>query len=258
VGVGRLGNRIFIHSCMSMLAEKHDLKIEYDEYMNRISELGIDLYVGSKSFKDTMIITADDFCFFNVLEEDTNIQKNIKNEIQYFQTRKCSNAVYKYIQNKKNNIKNKNPFSSRYARNNDCFVHIRLGDAAMQNPGTNYYINTLSKLSFDTLYISSDSPSHPIINSIFNIYSNAKLISYDEIKTIQFGSTCKHVILSHGSYSAIIGYMAFDSYIYYPSYDGIVVWFGDMFSIDGWICSHVKSVSSIYLRGLSWMRKFSK
>jgi hypothetical protein len=231
VGAGRLGNRIFIHSCMSMLAEKHDLKIEYDQYMDRISNLGIDLYIGTKSFKNTIIINDDNFC---TILDDVGIQKNIKNDT-FFQTRNCSNAVYKYIQNKKNNIKNKNPFSSRYGSNNDCFVHIRLDDAAMFNPGSDYYINTLSKLSFDTLYISSDSSSHPIIDSIFNLYSNAKFISYDEIKTIQFGSTCKHVILSHGSYSAIIGYMTFNSDIYYPSYDRVVPWFGDMFSINGWI-----------------------
>jgi hypothetical protein len=238
VGAGRLGNRIFIHSCMSMLAEKHDLKIEYDKYIDPISKLGIDFYVGTKIFKDTMIITDDNF--YNVLQ-DTNIKQNIKNDDNvFFQTRSSSNVLYNYIQSKKNNIKNKNPFTSRYKSNNDCFVHIRLDDAAIFNPGSDYYIDTLSKISFDTLYLSSDSSSHPIIDSILNIYSNAKFITYNEIETIQFGSTCKYVILSHGSYSAIIGYMAFHSDIYYPSYDGIVPWFGDMFSNDGWMCSDVK------------------
>lgn len=55
----------------------------------------------------------------------------------------------------------------------------------------------------------------------------------DEIHTIQFASTCKHIVLSHGSFSAVIGYLAFFSNVYYPAY-GDTMWYGDMFSIDGW------------------------
>ena len=57
----------------------------------------------------------------------------------------------------------------------------------------------------------------------------------DEIRTFQFGSTCKNIILSHGSFSAIIGYLAFYSNIYYPKYDENKKWYGDMFSINNWI-----------------------
>jgi len=40
---------------------------------------------------------------------------------------------------------------------------------------------------------------------MFELYRSAKLIEYDEIQTFQFYSTCKNVLLSHGSFSAIIG-----------------------------------------------------
>ena len=46
------------------------------------------------------------------------------------------------------------------------------------------------------------------------MFKNVHLINYNEIDTIHFGSTCKNVILSHGSFSAIIGYMAFYSNVY--------------------------------------------
>ena len=39
----------------------------------------------------------------------------------------------------------------------------------------------------------------------------------DPVKTIQFGSTCKHIVLSHGSFSAMIGYLGFFSQVYYPN-----------------------------------------
>ena len=40
-------------------------------------------------------------------------------------------------------------------------------------------------------------------------------LNINPIETIQFGSTCKNIILSHGSFSAVIGYLGFYSNIYY-------------------------------------------
>ena len=34
-------------------------------------------------------------------------------------------------------------------------------------------------------------------------------------KIIQFGSTAKHVVLSYGSFSAMIGYLSYDSFVYF-------------------------------------------
>ena len=64
------------------------------------------------------------------------------------------------------------------------------------------------------------------------------IIDFGEIHTFQFASTCKHIILSHGSFSAVIGYLSFFSDIYYPEYESNKIWYGDMFSINNWIkCS---------------------
>lgn len=67
------------------------------------------------------------------------------------------------------------------------------------------------------------------------LYPSLQLVEYDEITTFQFASSCKHIILSHGTFSAIIGYLAFFSTIYYPEYELNKIWFGDIFSIDNWI-----------------------
>jgi hypothetical protein len=66
-------------------------------------------------------------------------------------------------------------------------------------------------------------------------YPDAKIIYLDEISTFQFASTCKHIILSHGSFSAMIGYLSFFSTVHYPKYEADKIWYGDMFSIEGWI-----------------------
>jgi hypothetical protein len=129
----------------------------------------------------------------------------------------------------------KNPYTSRYNNNNDLYIHIRLGDACHYNPGIHYYLKTINTIDFDNLYISSDSIEHSIIREIIENYPTSKIINYDEINTIQFASTCKHIILSGGSFSAVIGYLSFFSTVHYPEYNLNKIWHGDMFSISNWI-----------------------
>jgi hypothetical protein len=85
------------------------------------------------------------------------------------------------------------------------------------------------------LYISTDDKKNTIIIELLHLYPSSQLINYDEITTFQFASTCKHIILSHGSFSAVIGYLSFFANIYYPEYELNKMWYGDMFSIDNWI-----------------------
>ena len=61
------------------------------------------------------------------------------------------------------------------------------------------------------MFISSDENTPPIVQKIIQLYPNANIIEMNEINTIQFASTCKHIVLSHGSFSAIIGYLSFFS-----------------------------------------------
>jgi len=72
-------------------------------------------------------------------------------------------------------------------------------------------------IQFDQLYIASDSFDHKIIHQIKEEYPGALFVVYNPHRTIQFGSTCKIILLSHGTFSAMIGYLAFYSKnIYYP------------------------------------------
>lgn len=112
-----------------------------------------------------------------------------------------------------------------------------MDDATKWNPGYKYYANTINLIKknneVENIYVSSDNPKHDIIQRIIKEF-NAKLFNKDEIKTIQFGSTCKYIILSHGSFSAIIGWLGFNSQVYYKKYIKGKIWHGDMFSVNGW------------------------
>jgi hypothetical protein len=233
---GRLGNQIIRNLCVSIIARKNNLVVIYNNYNNYYltqQKLGLDLFSGTKDYNDTIELNDN-----NIMEYiDKNIESNlsIKKNV-YFQTKECSNYLFNYIRCKlKDNIMHENSFNKRYNTNDDVFIHIRLSDVSGLNPGFIYYDKILSSLEYKKGYISTDSKDHEIIKMLLEKYSKLELIVYDELNTIQFGSTCKYIILSHGSFSACIGYFGFYSIIYYPEYNlQKRMWYGDIFSIPGW------------------------
>ena len=230
---GRLGNQIIRNLSVSLIAQKFNLKVDYFN-KDLISKLGINLFSGDNDYENTILLTDDNY--FEVYNSE-NVINNLNSNNNYFQTKSISHFLYSYLHQEpiKLNIIEKNIFKERYNSNNDLFIHIRLGDVAYLNPGLNYYLKTIKNINFDNLYISSDQIIHFIIFEIIREYPNTIIVNANEINTIQFASTCKHIILSHGSFSAMIGYLAYYSNIYYPEYDKNKMWHGDIFSIDGWI-----------------------
>lgn len=238
---GRLGNQIIRNLAVSLIAEKNNLKVEYYNF-NLISQLGIELFNGDNYYLNTINLTDDNY--FKIYNSEI-LNNNLNPNDNYFQTKDITNLLYSYLREDKIklNIINNNEFKERYNSNKDIFIHIRLGDVAYLNPGLNYYLRAIKNIEqieqINNLYISSDEFDHNIIHEIIKEYPNITIVNDDEIKTIKFASTCKYVILSHGSFSAIIGYLAYYSNVYYPEYEKNKIWYGDMFSIDGWIKCNV-------------------
>jgi hypothetical protein len=232
---GRLGNRIIRNLAVSLLAKKYNLQVNYCD-KELISKLGIELYSGSHVYENTVELT--DSNYFKIYNyEKGNFNYNLYAQ-DFFQTKEITNLLYNYLNTDKikSNIIKKNQFNERYNRNNDLFIHVRLTDTAQWNPGITYYINAINSINYDNLYLSTDEINHNIIIKLKELYPSLQLIKYDEIATFKFSSTCKHIILSHGSFSAVIGYLSFFSNIYYPEYELEKTWYGDMFSInsDNW------------------------
>lgn len=56
----------------------------------------------------------------------------------------------------------------------------------------------------NNIYIGTDDFNSELIKKIQTLYPKIILFKEDPVKTIQFASTCKHIVLSHGSFSAMI------------------------------------------------------
>ena len=143
-------------------------------------------------------------------------------EMRIQKLKQITNIIYNHLRDNKDDIINKNPYKERYNKNNDIFLHIRLTDVGHLNPGINYYDKCLNiiinEYEYDNIYIGSDNFNNILIKDLKKKYPKIIFIEKDPINTIQFGSTCKYIILSHGSFSSIIGYLGFFSNIYYPNY----------------------------------------
>jgi hypothetical protein len=230
---GRLCNHIFRNIAVHFIAEKHNLDVIYG-YAEEIEKLGIPLCKGTRRHKN--ILTLTDNNYHDILNT-SHLDSNLVGDHAFFQTNSISMMIYEYLRRDsiKHQIMIKNPFKERYNQNNDVFLHIRLTDTAHLNPGVGYYETALSLMEYNNLFIATDDPKHAIIRELLLKFPIAKIVELDLPKTIQFGSTCQKIILSHGSMSAIIGYLGFFSQMYYPAYEYThEVWFGDMFSIDTW------------------------
>ncbi len=226
---GRLCNQIIRNLAVSLIAKKHNLKVYYSSN-ELISSLGIELFSGSNVHDTVNILTDENY--FSILECD-DISYRLNSNNSYFQTKNIITLLYNHLTSDsvKSNIILNNPFKNRYNNNSDLFVHIRLTDVKHLNDGIDYYLNAIRGITFDNLYVATDDHDHDIIKKIVEIH-NPKILILNEIETIQFGSTCKHILLSQGTFSAMIGYLAFFSTVYCP--EKKPAWHGDIF-IDKWI-----------------------
>ena len=226
---GRLCNQIIRNLCVSFIASKNDIYVNYSQY-NTIKKLGIDLHIGNKIYGTEVIVNDDNY--FDILSK-SELNSNVNLNSNYFQTTEIINYIYKYLTSIQHDIINNNPFLYRYNKNNDCAMHIRLTDAERHSLSYDVFDNMLNQIQYNNLFIATDDPNHIIIQKLVK-NKGANIIGLDEIKTIQFASTCKHVVLSGGTYSAMIGYLAFYSNVYYSKLSKQNIWHGDIFSIPGW------------------------
>ena len=206
---GRFCNQLIRNLCVSLIAKCNDLKVEYSSN-DRMQRLGLILFSGNKSYSHYIELNDENFMsILNAKEICANLEPNCA----FFQTEQISSFLYRVLRIDafRESIIAANPFKARYGTNNDCFVHIRLTDLADVNQGIGYYKQAILQHPHDNLWIASDDFSHPLIKELCEVYPKADLVLKDEVETIQFGSTCKHLVLSLGSYSAIVGYLGYNT-----------------------------------------------
>jgi hypothetical protein len=230
----RFGNLFFLNMCLHLFSIKYNLKSSY-KYEKQFDELGINFYKGNNIYNKNLLLT--DYNFENLLESDVSPKNIIINNDVWFHTNRFCKIIEEYFD--KNNlfkkVMDKNYYKKRYNNNNnDLFIHIRLGDVTNITENLySYYEKVIQSIKFDKGYISSDNIKHNICYNLIKKY-NLKIIDRSEVKTIMFASTCKNIVLSGGTFSWLIGFLAKsnDVKIYYPELKE--KWFGDIFSFTNW------------------------
>lgn len=228
----RFGNLFFINMCLHLFSRKYDLKSSY-KYENEFKQLGINFYKGNKIYDNNLLLT--DYNFENLLESDVSPRNIIINNNVWFHTNRFCKIIKEYFKKEKifSSIINHNIHRRRYCKNNDLFIHVRLGDVSEKTLNLyNYYDKTIKSIKFEKGYITSDNINHSICHSLIENY-NLTIYNSTEVDTIMFGSTCKHIILSGGTFSWLIGFLATKkSDIFYPDLKD--KWYGDIFSFFNW------------------------
>lgn len=228
----RFGNLFFINMCLHLFSIKYNLKSSY-KYENYFKQLGITFYKGNKIYNKNYLLT--DFNFVKLLESDATPKNIIINNDVWFHTRRFCEIMREYFlrNNLFEKVLNKNYFKHRYNNNNDLFIHVRLGDVSSKTDHLyDYYFKTIKFMKFNQGYISSDDINHELCKSLIKKF-NLFIINSSEVETIMFGSTCNNIVLSGGTFSWLIGFLAIKSeYIYYPLLKQR--WYGDIFSFSNW------------------------
>ena len=235
---GRLANRFFGNMIYSLLSEKYKLRAIYSRE-EELVDMGFSFYKQA-----TEDLSGRDIC---VELSNDNVVEYIKGDYPvdrvqfprvkpdtYYQTPAICHLFQDVFRDpaKRIPLREKNPFRARYGANNDVFVHVRLGDVIQHCPSLEYYEKALSGVTFDHGYISSDSPAHPLVQALVKKY-NLHIVMLPPHRTIQFANTCKHLVLSNGTFSWMMGFFAFDAEtVQYPRVK--TPWHGDIFVFPEW------------------------
>ena len=204
---GRLGNHLLIYMMGQYLAEKFDLVFDQSVWNNELIEnFIINKFSGSKVFNDFETVNDNNIIEIlnkNNFENGMLLSGGFFQNVEIFKYPNLIDHYKKYIVPKK------------IETTADLFVHVRLGD--IQNRHSlpyEYYKKSIQKIKFNSGVISSDSNDDEIVRTLSQEF-NLKIINESPSYTIRYGSQCKNLVLSEGSFSFLIGLFSNNSNIYF-------------------------------------------
>jgi hypothetical protein len=138
-------------------------------------KFGVELFIGKNTYNSNFVITNDNF--FSLINDSNNINAQIKENISLSDDLHCITKDFclyvkkNYYDNNdnKNKIVNCNLFKERYVQNNDLFLYVSTEEYVDSNNFKNvkeYYIETIKKIAYDKIYISSKNINHEICKTI--------------------------------------------------------------------------------------------
>ena len=232
---GRLGNRMLGNMALHCLCQRYNFPVEYTR-LAECNRLGLQFHVPTVLQGSATVLPLDDSNYMNLLLADVDPSVPYRVQIQgepYYQFPGFAEYVQAHFSKPEHQapVQNANPFKARYNTNRDVFVHMRLGDMAQAAPSDAYFETALQGLDYDKGWIGSDSPTHPRVQA-FAVKHGFQIVVLDEVATLQFASTCRHLILSQGTFSWWMGILGFYSSVQWPAIHK--AWHGDIFVFPEW------------------------
>ena len=240
---GRLGNRVFQNLAISLLAEKFDVKAHYD-MAPEFAALGLRLFTSGRQLLDGPERPLSDAVLQGLLSTRARVLRHQLHvgPTSYFQTPWFAKLLrHTVLPSMRGSIEDANPWRNRIGRNNDTCLHLRLGngprDVDDSQLSPSYFPSFSSAVGPNPagrVFIATDNPSSPGVAKLVTDL-RAELLSFSVVQTVQFLSTCGHLVLSDGTFSWLIGALALNASSVHYVPRGKNKWHGDIFVFEDWV-----------------------
>ena len=263
---GRMANNIIQNIGLSILGKKLNLKVSRYKITSDIQKFNLNLW------EEGRVLNKSPKSIYTDNDIDKLFDSNFKAE---------SSIIYKgNFQDGEFLFKNKLTIKKMFCyekqlplKESSLIIMIRLGDVAHLAPPIDFYREAIKdmelKLGFGNNlegFITSDSPSNPIVKKLAEEYSY-KVILSDATETLKFASRFKNFILTGGSYNWLAAFLADAKNVIYPEYT--YLWHGDIYSNFGWTKKKWRKYAPIrffFLKNYFWkfdylvlsLRKFKR
>lgn len=232
---GGFGNQIIQYLAASIFAEKFDLQLDCIVYTDY-----------DKGYKDVVYDAETDKILKPIFGSKNNdgpkFLINDDNFMEYLDKEKVPTNVYIF-----NGFYQKKEFIKKYEKDilkryiyynkpkrDGYVIHLRQGDLLRCNFGDlgyDYYKTCIEQMDKRKGYITTDTPDSILSTRLINDF-NLELYHKTDQEDFIFATEFDNVILSQGTWSALIGIFSGAKNVYYNSQPP--VWHGDIFLHDRW------------------------
>lgn len=243
---GYLGNKFICNMVVYLLSKKYNTGSQYEKdegewpavlggqyKYDGFPKLGIYFNNEINDFEKIHLLSdveVDQYLNHNI-QIDRNTNYVVK---EYCQRPHTIKHIVNYFSNNENelckSVISNNKYKCRYEKNNDVFISIRAGDVFTKSdrpvvPEQRFYENVIDSLKnkYDNIYLASDNVEHDFCQNLIKKYKITPYVT-NHIDTVLFGSTCKYVIISSGSFCFLIALLSFFSdKVYFSNQAGLLI-----------------------------------